>query len=112
RMGHAESTGHGSAQRWHFRAILVGFGVVVVGLLVFVLAYFEPQKLFINKTVNEPLPAAASGASVGRPLVLAAGRFRSGEHSTTGLAQVLRLADGRRFVRVSSFRTSNGPVVH
>jgi hypothetical protein len=52
-------------------------------------------------------PASASAES--RNVQLAVGRFRSHEHETNGTAKVVRLADGRRFVTLTSFVTSAGP---
>jgi hypothetical protein len=46
------------------------------------------------------------------PIVLAAGTFVDGEHSTSGTASVLQLPDGSRFVRLEGFSTSDGPDVH
>ena len=40
---------------------------------------------------------------------LAVGRFRSHEHETNGTAKVVRLADARRFLTLTSFVTSAGP---
>jgi len=40
---------------------------------------------------------------------LARGRFRSHEHATAGVARVVRAADGRRFLTLTSFSTSPGP---
>jgi hypothetical protein len=85
-------------QRW-----VLASGVVFVVFVAFVLWWFQPQKLFIDKTVNEPAPAA--------PVVLAQGAFQSGEHHTEGTARVLRQFDGRRTLRLSGLRTSNGPVL-
>ena len=39
------------------------------------------------------------------------GAFQSGAHETKGLAAVHALPDGRRFLRLSEFMTSNGPDV-
>jgi len=46
------------------------------------------------------------------PIVLAAGAFVDGEHTTAGTATVLQLPDGSRFVRLENFSTSDGPDVH
>jgi hypothetical protein len=48
-----------------------------------------------------------SGASAGAEL--AAGRFRSHEHRTTGRAAVVRLPGGRRFLTLTAFATAPGP---
>jgi hypothetical protein len=103
--------------------------VVFVGLIVFVFTYFEPQLLFINKSVYEAPPTVpialrhldgtepvsgltATKASASERLVLSSGRFRSYEHSSHGVALVLHLVDGERFVRLEHFATSNGPDLH
>jgi len=111
---------------WWFATAAVGFA----GLTAFVLVYFAPQDLFLQTSVNEPLPVATgaagsapagttspsasrapAGSGAPAPSVLAQGRFRSGEHDTSGRAALLRLSDGRRFVRLERFSTSNGPAV-
>jgi hypothetical protein len=98
----------------------------LLGVAIFVFAYFEPQKLFIDDRVHEALPTVAGepengGSTAGegraradrrsRIEVLARGTFQSYEHSTSGGAEVLRLADGSRYLRLTSFVTSNGPDV-
>jgi hypothetical protein len=94
-----------------------------------VLLYFEPQALFINHRVDEPLPTIAAKAYSERSKsqssnrsadrrdvpairVLGEGTFQSYEHSTSGRARVLWLADGSRYLRLDHFSTSNGPDVH
>ena len=84
------------------RNLVIGFALVATALGVFVLLYFEPQKLFIDDVVHEPPPAAST---------LSAASFRSFEHASSGTARVLALADGRRYVRFEDFRTSNGPAL-
>lgn len=41
--------------------------------------------------------------------MLAEGAFQGLEHPTSGTAQLLDLADGRRFLRLENLDTSNGP---
>jgi hypothetical protein len=48
-------------------------------------------------------PAPAAGRSAPAAVEVARGRFRSHEHSTTGEAAIIRLADGRRFLALTSF---------
>jgi hypothetical protein len=43
--------------------------------------------------------------------VLAAGRFVSHEHTTSGTVRVLELPDGDRVLRLEDFTTSNGPAL-
>jgi hypothetical protein len=94
--------------------------IVVVGATIFVLVYFEPQKLFINETVHEAAPTARAVSAPGvaatqatppprPPVTLSTGEFQSYEHSSQGVAVVLQLDDGERFIRFENFHTSNGP---
>lgn len=107
-----------------------GVALALVAIVAFVLVYFDPQAIFINHTVDEPLPAVAavrsetqsatsSGGAVVQlpatpapPQTVARGDFRSLEHHTTGTALVLRLADGSIVVRLEGLDTSSGPDVH
>lgn len=98
---------------------------VVVGVLVavggFGLYLFQPWKLFVDRTVNEALPIvtggeASPGAS-GTPgtanptgnILLATGTLISLEHTTSGTASLVRLADGRVQLVFENLDTSNGP---
>jgi hypothetical protein len=76
-----------------------------VAITALVLAYFEPQKLFIDDRVAEALPTAATVKT------LSAGTFRSYEHATTGRARIIATAGGGRYVRFEDFETSNGPAL-
>ena len=77
---------------------------------------FRPERLFVNKTVNESLaavtatsasaPAAAAGLAT-----LAVGSFHSNAHDTRGTATVIDLGGGHRVLRLTNFATSNGPDV-
>ena len=94
---------------------LVGIGLVVFGLV-----WFEPQKLFIEDRVNEPLPGqgvdpiagegrAEAGGTEAGTRVVAKGDFLGLEHETSGRALIVEAPDGRRFLRFEGFETSNGP---
>ncbi len=96
-----------------------------VGLFVFVLVWFQPQKLFLDQKVDERIPQAAAepagAAPAGDPTrqqsetqskVLASGAFQSLEHQTRGKALILELASGERILRFESLNTSNGPDLH
>lgn len=72
---------------------------------------FRPERLFIDQTVNESFPTAAATREAAGPVELAAGRFRSVAHETTGIATVYQLPGGQRVLRLSEFQTSNGPDV-
>jgi hypothetical protein len=87
-----------------------------VALVVFVVVWFQPQKLFIDDRVDEALPVAtpsdgAPPAPARMLRTLSVGRFNSHEHATEGRARVIDLPDGRRYVRFERFRTSNGPLL-
>src|SRR5260370_15858221 len=81
--------------------------VPVLLIAVFVAWYaFRPERLFVNKYVDEKLPAANGGSA---PQALESGTFHSVLHPTEGTATVYRIADGSRVIRFANFRTSNGP---
>jgi hypothetical protein len=93
-----------------------------VGLLIFGLVWFEPQKLLIEDRVDEAVPGSAANTedaaaaeeggdppAQGGPGVLARGRFVSLEHQTSGRAVILEADGGRLFLRFEGFETSNGP---
>lgn len=90
--------------------------LVVVGLVVVVAAWyaFRPERLFINQKVNENFPAAQTQAAekkAAEPVALASGHFHSVAHESAGLATVYQLPDGKRVLRLTEFKTSNGPDV-
>jgi hypothetical protein len=64
-----------------------------------------------ERVVTGVAPADVAAASAPRPrnVRLEQGRFTSGEHATRGSATIVRLADGRRFLTLTSFSTSPGP---
>ena len=79
---------------------------------------FRPELLFVDKRVNEALPREAAAEAPPAPTSarstepaapLLRGQFHSVAHETRGTATVHQLADGRRFLRLTEFETSNGP---
>ncbi len=84
--------------------------LVVIGIPVLVGAWwaFRPEKLFINQKVNEAAPAALSS----EPEALYTGRLEGKVHQTSGRATIYKTAEGKRYLRLSDFTTSNGPDVH
>jgi hypothetical protein len=106
-------------------------GLVLVGVVVGA-ALFQPWRLFTDSTVDEAaptsgatpsssattdVPPAADGPPESVPpppqdRVLAEGEFEDAEHGTTGVAKILVLADGRRFLRLEGLATSDGPDLH
>jgi hypothetical protein len=69
---------------------------------------FRPEKLFINQRVNEAAPAALSS----EPEALYTGKLEGKVHQTSGRATIYKTADGKEYLRLSDFTTSNGPDVH
>ena len=85
--------------------------VPVVVILLFVAWYaFRPERLIVNRRVQENFPAADTNSS--NLQALESGRFHSILHPTQGTATVYRLRDGSRVLRFTNFSTSNGPDVH
>jgi hypothetical protein len=74
---------------------------------------FRPERLFVNKSVNEGFPSAqaATGPASSDPLTLSSGHFHSGAHKTVGAATIYQLPEGKRVLRLTEFETSNGPDV-
>lgn len=107
---------------------------IVLSILAVLLAAglwaFQPWRLWTHSTVNEALPSAAEVVPVTppalgarpatppppalppAPAVLAEGEFVTQEHETAGVARVIGLPDGSRFVRLEGFSTSDGPDLH
>ena len=70
---------------------------------------FRPERLVVNQRVDEAMPTAP-GASTVQPVE--SGQFYSILHPTQGTATIYQMGDGSRVLRLTSFRTSNGPDVH
>ncbi len=96
---------HAGSWLWRRKWILA-----VVGLPILVGAWwaFRPEKLWINQKVNEPVPFAASTD----PQPLYTGRLEGKAHQTSGRGTVYKTSDGRQYLRLTDFSTSNGPDVH
>ncbi len=95
------------------RKLLNRRNVVIAGVLAVIVAavgviWFQPQKLFIDETVNE---AALGASETTDGLASSAGTFSSLSKETNGQAIVTELADGSRVLRLEDFETSNGPDV-
>ncbi len=84
--------------------------LVLIGVTVLVGAWwaFRPEKLFINQKVNEAAPAALSS----EPETLYTGKLEGRIHQTSGRATIYKSTDGKEYLRLSDFATSNGPDVH
>ena len=83
------------------------FVVVVAAVVAWYI--FRPERLWVNRQVDEAMPTA-QGSSSTQPLE--SGRFYSILHPTEGTATIYQMGDGTRVLRFTSFRTSNGPDVH
>jgi hypothetical protein len=88
--------------------IKVAIPIAVVAALVAWYA-FRPERLVVNRHVDEALPTAQAGASL-QPLE--SGQFYSILHPTAGAATIYQMGDGTRVLRLTRFSTSNGPDVH
>lgn len=100
----------------------------LVGIAAFAIYWFGPQYLFIDRRVDEALPGAGAAPAADSPaatggqgmgeagegaptgtVTLAMGEFRGLEHASSGIALVLELPDGSRFLHLEDLDTSNGP---
>ena len=98
---HARPSSWLSRKKW----ILVA---VAVPLLIAGWWAFRPEKLWINQRVSEPAPFANGGD----PQPLFTGRLEGKAHQTSGRATIYRAPDGKKYLRLTDFTTSNGPDVH
>jgi hypothetical protein len=96
-----------------FRLPVVGAYVLTTALVGGYLGLSTVRDRVVDERVvtaaAPPAGAPQPGRAARRNLQLAVGRFRSHEHATSGTAKVVRLADGRRFLTLTSFATSAGP---
>jgi len=85
--------------------------VPVVVIVLFVVWYaFRPERLLINRSVQEKFPAVENSSSSVQ--AVESGSFHSILHPTQGTATIYRVGDGSRVLRFTNFSTSNGPDVH
>ena len=84
---------------------------ILLGVLALVGAWyaFRPERLVVNRRVDEGMPNSQGESSA---QALESGRFYSILHPTEGLATVYSMGDGARILRLTNFSTSNGPDVH
>src|ERR1700752_2780498 len=88
----------------------IKIAIPVAAVAVFVAWYaFRPERLVINRHIDEALPSA-QGSSSPQPVV--SGQFYSILHPTAGTATIYQMGDGTRVLRFTRFSTSNGPDVH
>ena len=84
--------------------------ILAVSVPVLIAAWwaFRPERLWINEKVSEPAPFASSTD----PQPLYTGRLEGKTHQTSGRATIYKTSDGREYLRLADFTTSNGPDVH
>ena len=83
--------------------------ILVIIIVLFVGWYwFRPERLVINRRVDEGFPAGNESPAQ----ILESGAFHSGTHPTAGTATIYGIANGSRILRFTNFKTSNGPDVH
>lgn len=92
------------------RNALIGLAIIVVASGWYA---FRPERLFVDKTVNESLGAVMATPAAASPglMALATGSFHTNAHETHGTATVIDVGQGRRVLRLTNFATSNGPDV-
>jgi len=88
--------------------IMIAIPVAAVAVSV-VWYVFRPERLVVNRRVNEAMPAAQNG-SPAQPFE--SGQFYSILHPTNGTATIYRVGGKARVLRFTNFSTSNGPDVH
>jgi hypothetical protein len=84
--------------------------LIVVGLPVLVALWwaFQPEKLWINQTVNEPAPFDTSSD----PQTILTGRFEGDAQQTRGRATIYKKPGGGDYLRLNDFTTPNGRDLH
>ena len=93
------------------RKIWIVIGIAAVLMVGWYL--FRPELLFVNRTVSEEFPAAPRSSAAGSetPQQLLSGHFKGYAHETHGTAAIYDI-NGKRVLRLTNFKTSNGPDVH
>jgi len=72
---------------------------------------FRPERLFVDKTVNESFEVAGGSSGETASAAMLNGMFHGVAHETRGMAAVHVTPDGKRTLRLTNFETSNGPDV-
>lgn len=90
------------------KLLAIGIGIPLVAVA---WVLFRPELLFVNQKVNETLPVGIGSASSAMSMILASGTFSSQAHETKGTAEVAE-TNGKNFLQLRDFTTSNGPDVH
>ena len=81
-------------------------GIVLVAIGVFVLVWFQPQKLVIDRSVNEAAPTLAPvAAATASPVPIRTGEWKRLAHEVSGTASFI----GDHTLRFEDFEVENGP---
>ncbi|MGI8759224.1 MAG: DM13 domain-containing protein [Acidimicrobiales bacterium] len=114
------------------RKLVIAVAAVLVAAVAAALWWFQPHKLLIDQRMDEALPgldapAAPAGAGDAAPadgtapiaaggespvaeiVTVAQGDIRSLDHTSSGRALVVELADGSQVLRFEDLDTDNGP---
>lgn len=110
------------------RKLVIAAAAVIVLAVVAALLWFQPYKLLFDERTDEALPgmdatsatddgAPTDGAAgtdgiespATAPVTVASGDIRSLDHTSSGRALVVELADGSRVLRFEDLDTDNGP---
>ena len=85
--------------------------LAIVAAIAIPIGIYTVSPLFINVTVNEPLPAVTSGPAE-KPLLGIFTGVHDGFHNAEGNVKVVSLTDGSKILRLENFKSTNGPNVH
>lgn len=119
-----------SVRRFLKPKFLIPAAIVALAGLAVVLIWFQPQALFIDKTVNESAPGAVEkddsmmkedsmkkeegmakddAMMEKEEAMMMSGSFRGLKYETKGKATLEKASDGHYYVRFEEFETQNGP---
>ena len=85
--------------------------LAIVAAIAIPIGIYTVSPLFINATVNEPLPAATN-VPAEKPLLGILMGVHDGFHNAEGNVKVVSLTDGSKILRLENFKSTNGPNVH
>jgi hypothetical protein len=120
------------------RGWVIGGGLVAVALVGFVLVWFQPQKLFLDRHVDEALPTTSTAVTTtpaptttspiesststtsvpaetttttapAGPVAVAMGEFIGVAHAGTGTVLLIELEDGSHVLRFEGLDVLDGP---
>ncbi len=91
--------------------------VITLGFVILSIAWylFRPELLLIDKPVNEQFPGGTQTQITSQdtsPVMLLEGRFHGVAHEGEGVATVYQLQSSQRILRLTDFKTVNGPALY